>query len=95
MKSIFSDPIHWTAAAVGTKWRFALTLGLNSVVIGMALFEAADSGLSSAAGIAVFLVWMQFLLLFAMRALYLKGRGDCAGRKEGAAHSQESTGELL
>ena len=82
--SIFSDPVQWTASAVGTKKRFALTLGLLSMLIGMAVFDAAESGLRSAVAISLFVVWMQFLLLFGMRAMYLHVVGNSAARKDAA-----------
>lgn len=78
MKSIFSDPVQWTASAVGTKTRFALTLGLLSMLIGMAVFDAAASGLRSAVALSLFVVWIQFLLLFGMRAMYLHVVGNKA-----------------
>ena len=82
--SIFSDPVQWTASAVGTKKRFALTLGLLSMLIGMAVFDAAEIGLRSALAISLFVVWMQFLLLFGMRAMYLHAIGSSAARKDAA-----------
>lgn len=81
MKSIFSDPVQWTASVVGTRKRFALTLGLLSTLIGMAVFDAAESGFRSAVSISLFIVWMQFLLLFGMRALYLQVAGKSAAGK--------------
>lgn len=81
MKSIFSDPVQWTASAVGTRKRFALTFGLLSTLIGIAVFDAAESGLRSAVSISLFIVWMQFLLLFGMRALYLQVAGRNAAGK--------------
>jgi hypothetical protein len=71
--TLFRDPVRWTAAAVGTKARFTVMLCLMALLTGFAVFEASRSGVRSAAGVVLFIVWMQFLMLYALRAMYLRG----------------------
>ena len=78
MKTLFNDPLHWSAHAVGTKPRFVLIVLVNTLLTGFAFYEAAADGLRSVAGLALFIIWMQFLLLYAMRALYLRVVGQSA-----------------
>lgn len=72
MSTLFRDPMKWVASAVGTKLRFAVTLAALALLVGIAVCDASQFGLRSAAGIALFIVWMQFLLLFGLRAMYLQ-----------------------
>ncbi|GEM_PF-6521545 len=72
MKTIFSDPMHWVAGAVGTKTRLILVLTALSVLIGYAVFEASSGRWHSARALTLLIIWLQFLLLYAMRATYLR-----------------------
>ncbi len=81
MKTLFSDPIHWTASAVGTKARFILVFVLLAGLTGFVVFEAANSGIRSAAGLALLMVWTQFMLLYAMRSMYLRLVGQSAAKR--------------
>lgn len=85
MPTLFKDPLRWTASAVGTRLRFALVLAGLSGLIGLVVFEAASSGMRSAAGMALFVIWMQFLLLYALRAVYLQAVAQ--GRAAPDAHT--------
>jgi hypothetical protein len=35
MKSLFSDPLHWAKAAVGSRLRFGLTFSLHLILCGL------------------------------------------------------------
>ena len=85
MKSIFSDPAQWAASAVGTKARFAVTLGLFALLVGMAVLDASQSGVRSAAAISLLIVWMQFLFLYGLRAMYLQAAKSAGGARQDVA----------
>lgn len=72
MGTIFRDPVRWAASAVGTQARFALSFLALALLMALAVFQAADGGARAAVGLALFLAWMQFLSLYALRALYLR-----------------------
>lgn len=84
MRTLFSDPLHWTASAVGTKARFTLMLTMQSLLIGLAVLDASYGGVLSAASVALFVIWMQFLLLYAMRAMYLQVVDPSASKRDAA-----------
>ncbi|RZL31545.1 MAG: hypothetical protein EOP35_21795 [Rubrivivax sp.] len=91
MKSVFSDPVQWAASAVGTKARFAVTLAMLALLVALAVFDASESGIRSAAAISLFLVWVQFLLLFGLRAVYLKTADRSGGNNDAASQETTST----
>ena len=72
MKTLFSDPVHWTASAVGTKARFTLVFDLLAGLTGLAVLKASDSGVQAVLDLVLFIAWTQFMLLYAMRAMYLR-----------------------
>lgn len=75
MKTLFNEPIHWIAGAVGTNARLALMLACLTVMLGAAVIEAASGNWRSAAVLGLIVIWFQFLLLYAMRAIYLRWQG--------------------
>lgn len=68
--TIFSNPVAWVASAVGTRFRFLLHVGLQSLFTLYVVHQASTEGLRSTAALTLFLIWIQFLLLYALRATY-------------------------
>jgi len=59
-------------SSVASKTRFVLNGLALSALICLALFQASQDGWRSAVGTALLLICLQFYLLYAMRAMYLR-----------------------
>ncbi len=72
MKSIFSDPLHWSKSVVGSKWRFGLNFGIHLFVCGMMAVALWDQN-SATLLLGLFFVGMffPFLYLYALRRLVM------------------------
>lgn len=81
MKTLFSDPIHWTASAVGTRLRFILLAMVLSAYTGWGFWQAAHEGPRAVLGIGLFVIALQLMLLYALRALYLRVAGLDGGAR--------------
>lgn len=89
MKTLFNDPVHWTASTVGTQARFALMCVLHAGLVGWGVMVAASEGVQAAAGLALMVVVLQCVVLYALRALYVRLVG------QGAAQHVPATGQGL
>jgi hypothetical protein len=75
MEKLFSNPRGWTGHLVKSWFRFWLTWAGLTAIIAYAIFQAADSGVRSAFGLSLFIVVMQFYMLYALRRLYFEAEG--------------------
>ena len=69
---IFSNPLGWTKSFVGTKLRYLLFLILLPGLTLRQLSEQLVGGLEENWITAVFIVGFQFMLIYSLRATYLK-----------------------
>jgi hypothetical protein len=72
MDTVFSNPINWAASAVGSRFRLCLMTFLLGFMQLFTLHVAVTDGFRAALAMALFLIWSQFLLLYAMRKMYLR-----------------------
>ncbi len=76
MRQLIKDPVSWATSAVGSWPRLLISFLLLSLIIAYAAYDAAENGWRSSAGIVGFLCWMQLLLLYSMKQLLLRVKGD-------------------
>jgi hypothetical protein len=70
--SLFDDPVEWSGQIVQSPIRLISYGVIFAATIAMVVYMASEGGWKSAIGLGVFLVLNQFLILYAMRRMYVK-----------------------
>jgi len=72
MNTLSTDPISWSAKAVSSRFRFWFMVVILALLQAALVHSAVAYGWRGAVTLAAFLAWFQFMLLFALRALYMR-----------------------
>lgn len=72
MRTVFTDPVGWTASAVGTKARYLFMLVALPVLVWVVVALVHFAGWRSAIGLAVLLTVLQVAIVFSLRQLHLR-----------------------
>lgn len=88
MRTVFTDPVGWSALAVGTKARYWLMLVALPVLVWVVVALAQISGWRSAIGLAALLTVFQVALVFSLRHLHLRLSGVVPGSGEPSRPNQ-------